>query len=107
MMTEQRIRRLKRQLQESRHRLRKLNEEFAEPLREMLFVATQEVKRISTNGSCIYFDPNWLQKLSHTELDFILSHQLMHIALGHIERAKYYTGDRFHLACDIVANSHF
>jgi len=105
-MTEQRKRKLKRQLQESRYRLRRLNEEFAEPLRDMVFVATKDVMRISTNGRCIYFDPDWLQKLGHTELDFILSHQLMHIALGHIDRPKYYTGDRFHLACDIVANSH-
>ena len=105
-MTEQRKRRLKRQLQESRYRLTKLNEEFAAPLKDMLFVATKEVKRISTNGACIYFDPDWLQKLGHTELDFILSHQLMHIALGHIDRPKYYKGDRFHLACDIVSNSH-
>ncbi|MDY4975829.1 MAG: hypothetical protein SO147_02895 [Clostridia bacterium] len=105
-MTEQRKQRLKRQLQESRYRLYQLNREFAEPLRDMLFVATKEVKRISTNVSCIYFDPNWLQKLGHVELDFILSHQLMHIALGHIDRPKYYTGDRFHLACDIVANSY-
>lgn len=105
-MTEQRKRRLKRQLQESRYRLNKLNEEFAAPLKEMLFVATKDVKRISTNGACIYFDPDWLQKLGHTEMDFILSHQLMHIALGHIDRPKYYKGDRFHLACDIVANSH-
>lgn len=105
-MTEQRKRKLKRQLQESRYRLRQLNEEFAEPLRNMVFVATKDVMRISTNGHCIYFDPDWLQKLGHTELDFMLSHQLMHIVLGHVERPKYYTGDRFHLACDIVANSH-
>lgn len=105
-MTEQRKRKLKRQLQEARFRLHKLNEEFAEPLWEMLFVATKDVVKISTNGSCIYFDPDWLQKLGQTELDFIISHQLMHIALGHIDRPKYYTGDRFHLACDIVANSY-
>ncbi|MDD6175999.1 MAG: VWA-like domain-containing protein [Firmicutes bacterium] len=105
-MTEQRKQRLKRQLQESRYRLDQLDAAFAAPLRKMLFAATKDVKRISTNGSCIYFDPDWLQKLGHTELDFILSHQLMHIALGHIDRPKYYSGDRFHLACDIVANSH-
>ena len=105
-MTEHRKRILKRKLQESRCRLNKLNEEFAAPLREMLYVAAKDVNRISTNGACIYFDPDWLQKLGHTELDFILSHQLMHIALGHIDRPKYYQGDRFHLACDIVVNSH-
>jgi len=104
-MTEQRIKRLKRKLQESRFRLFKFNKEFACPLLDMIFVATKEVQRISTNGYCIYFDPDWLQKLGNTELDFILAHQLMHIALGHIERPKYYKGDRFHLACDIVANS--
>lgn len=104
-MTKQRERKLKRQLQESRCRLYRLNEEFARPLRDMIYVATKDVKRISTNGRCVYFDPDWLQKLGHTELDFILSHQLMHIALGHINRPKYYMGDRFHLACDIVANS--
>jgi len=105
-MTEQRKKKLKRELQEARFRLYKLNQSFAEPLWKMIFVATKDVMRMSTNGSCIYFDPDWLQKLKHTELDFILSHQLMHIALGHIDRPKYYTGDRFHLACDIVANSH-
>lgn len=104
-MTDKRKQRLKRKLQESRFRLFKFNKEFASPLLDMIFVATKEVQRISTNGTCIYFDPDWLQKLGDTELDFILAHQLMHIALGHIERPKYYKGDRFHLACDIVANS--
>lgn len=105
-MTEQRKGRLKRQLQESRYRLRSLNSEFAEPLDEMLFVADESVRRMTTNGSCIYFDPDWLQRLGNTELDFMISHQLMHITLGHIDRPKYYVGARFHLACDIVANSH-
>jgi len=78
-MTEQRIKRLKRKLQESRFRLFKFNKEFACPLLDMIFVATKEVQRISTNGYCIYFDPDWLQKLGNTELVFILAHHLMHI----------------------------
>lgn len=105
-MTEQRIRKLRRQLQESRYRLCHLYPGFAAPLREMIYVATTQVKKISTNGQCIYFDPNWFQKLGNRETDFILLHQLSHIALGHINRPMYYIGDRFHLACDIVANSH-
>ena len=103
-MTEQRKRRLRRQLQESRYRLRNMDSKFAEPLTDMLFVATKDVWKMSTNGTCIFFDPDWLQKLGVVELDFIISHQLMHIALGHIDRPRYYIGDRFHLACDIVAN---
>lgn len=105
-MTEERKNRLKRQILEARAALIEQHGEFALPLLEMFYVATKEVKRISTNGVCIYFDADWLQKLGTVELQFILSHQLMHIALKHVERSKYYSGDRFHLACDIVANSH-
>lgn len=105
-MTEQRKQRLRRILQGSRFRLLSRYEEFAEPLRDMIYVATQKVYRISTNGKCIYFNPDWLQRLDEESLDFILAHQLMHLYLGHIERSQLYKGDRFHLACDIVANSH-
>ena len=105
-MTEQRKQLLKRKLQESRYRLNRQSENFFALLKDMLYVATKDVQRISTNGTCIYFDPDWLQKLGPVELDFILAHQFMHIALGHIDRPKYYKGDRFHLACDIVANSY-
>ena len=103
-MLDYRIRNLRRQLQVSRFRLNHMYKEFAQPLYDMNFVATKDVWRISTNGKCIYFDPDWLQKLGMVEIDFILSHQLMHIALGHIERPEYYLGDRYHLAADIVAN---
>lgn len=104
-MLEYKIRQFKRQLQEARYRLYRMCEKFAEPLYEMTFVATKDVWRISTNGHCIYFHPEWMQKLAPTELDFMLSHVLMHIKLGHIERPNYYLGDRYHLAADIVANA--
>ena len=71
---------------------------FGLPLKDMTFVATKEVWRISTNGEYIFFEPDWLTKLLPAEIDFILCHQLMHIALGHINRPAYYKGDRYHLA---------
>ena len=83
-MLDWRIRKLKRQLQESRFRLNHLNTDFAGPLYDMIFVATKDVWRMSTNGSCIYFDPDWLQKLGEVELDFILAHEVMHVSLGHL-----------------------
>ena len=52
-MTEQRKQKLKRQLQEARYRLCQLNYEFARPLKDMYYVATKDVTRISTNGKCI------------------------------------------------------
>ena len=103
-MTEQKKKALRRKLQEARLRLLLLDDTFAEPLVEMLFVATKQVRRISTNGACIYFDPDWLAKLGDFAVDFALAHQLMHIRLSHIDRSGLYRGDRYHLACDIVAN---
>lgn len=104
-MTDQRKNKLKRILLESRYRLLCRNEAFALPLKEMTFVAVDDVYRISTNGESIFFDASWLVKLEKACIDFILSHQLMHIHMKHINRPEYFKGDRFHLACDIVANA--
>lgn len=104
-MTGKRINKLKRKLQEARYRLLTREPELAAPLAEMLFVADVNVWRMSTNGSCIYFDASWLEKLGDSSLDFALCHQLMHIKLGHLSRPQLYKGDRFHFACNIVVNS--
>lgn len=105
-MTSQRIRRLKRKLQESRYRLISREPVLAAPLVKLLYVATKDVHRMSTNGACIYFDPGWLEKLCDWSLDFALCHQLMHIKLGHPERSPLYKGARYHFACNVVVNSH-
>ena len=104
-MTDKRINKLKRKLQEARYRLLTREPELAAPLVEMLFVTNVDVRRMSTNGSCIYFDASWLEKLDDNSLDFALCHQLMHIRLGHLSRPQFYKGDRFHFACNIVVNS--
>ena len=62
-MNAQRIGKLKLRLQKARAELLKAQPDFAQPLRELIYVATKDVYRISTNGFCIYFDPDWLQKL--------------------------------------------
>ena len=103
-MLEYRKNGLKRKIQETRFRLLNLCGEIAEPLRYITYVATKDVWRISTNGRYIYFSADWLDKLSAQELDYILAHVLMHILLGHIKRPRYYHGDRYHMAADVVAN---
>lgn len=104
-MTDKRINKLKRKLQEARYRLITREPELAAPLADMLFVADVDVYRISTNGTCIYFEANWLEKLKDNSLDFALCHQLMHIQMDHLARPQYYKGDRFHFACNIIVNS--
>lgn len=104
-MTEQRRSKLKYRLQQSRMRLGLKDDSFGELLYGVMFVAVKGLGRISTNGHCIYFDPDWLGSLGDNELDFMIAHQLMHILLGHIDRPKFFAGDRYHLACDIIVNS--
>ena len=50
-MTDKRINKLKRKLQEARYRLLTREPELAAPLVEMLFVTNVDVRRMSTNGS--------------------------------------------------------
>ena len=104
-MTDKRIQKLKLIIQKSRSRIIGIQPAFAQTLRNVIYVAAHDIFRISTNGECIFFDPDWLQRLREEELDFILAHQAMHILLGHIDRPMYYKGERFHLACDIIVNS--
>ncbi len=104
-MTPQRQKRLREQLRRSRARLLVRDAPIAMVLMYIRFVATKKVQRISTDGRVIYFDPDWLQKLSKTETDYILSHEVIHIVLEDYKRPAFFTGDRYHHACDIIACS--
>jgi len=104
-MTGQRQKRLRELIRRSRARLMVRDPALAMVLMYMSFAATKKVQRISTNGRIIFFDPDWLQKLSPTELDYILSHQVIHTVLEDTKRPAFFTGDRYHHACDIIACS--
>lgn len=105
-MTDRKRNSLKWKLQSSRYRLLTSAPELAYPLVDMLFVAIRDVFHISTNGSCIYFDAAWLDRLSPRALDYALLHQLMHLRLDHMSRPQLFRGDRYHYACNIIVNSH-
>ncbi len=78
---------------------------FALLLMYLKFVAVPEMKKMSTNGRCIYFSPDFIDKLYDYELDYILCHQIMHIIHGHIWRPFDREGDDYHFACDILVNA--
>ena len=104
MMTKQRKNRLKYKIQESRGRLMETHPFFALLLMYLKFVAVAGMKKMSTNGRCIYFSPDFVDKLYGYELDYILCHQIMHIICGDIWRPFDREGDNYHFACDILAN---
>ena len=68
------------------------------------FVAVPKMRKVSTNGRCIYFNPDFIDKLYDYELDYILVHQILHIVYGHIWCPRDVSGDDYHFARDIYIN---
>ncbi len=104
-MTPKRQERLRQQIRRSRARLMVRDPAVAMVLMYLRFIATKEVCRISTDGRTIFFDPDWFQKLDKEETDYILSHEVLHIVLEDTRRPAFFSGERFHHACDIIACS--
>ena len=105
MMTKQRRLRLRQKIQASRGRLMASHPFFGLLLMYLKYVAVSDMKKMSTNGRCIYFSPDFVDKLYDHELDYILCHQIMHIIYGHIWRPYDREGDDYHFACDIQINT--
>ena len=64
------------------------------------------VERVYTDGERIAFNPDFLKEISDKELEFIMLHEVSHVALGHPFRCvKDYDIEIFDEACDIVVNS--
>ena len=106
MMTNNRKQRLKIKIIRSRVSLFQTKPFFAILLMYLDFIADTRVKTISTNGRCIYFHPDFLDKLSPDEVDYIFCHQVMHILQGDIWRSRELADINYHHACDIVLNNH-
>lgn len=58
-----------------------------------------------TDGSRLIFDPEFAEKLSERELQFVTLHEVMHCVLEHCIRGKNLHSLLFNIACDIVVNS--
>lgn len=74
-------------------------------LMHMDFALDEHCDTAATNGSKIFFGPDFLDKISDSELDFILMHEILHAALGHCFRTGERDNYMFNVACDIVVNS--
>lgn len=69
------------------------------------FALDDTVGTAATNGTHIIFDPSFSEDLDDRELDFVIMHELMHVALDHLARGKGRDQNIFNVACDIVVNS--
>ncbi len=57
------------------------------------------------NDERIFINPDFIEGISDEELDYVLSHVLLHVALNHIERQEGFDKEQFYEAADIVVNS--
>ncbi len=69
------------------------------------FALDEKCETAYTDGKRIAFSPTFLESLSDEETEFVLMHEILHIALKHCLRGHDYNQEAFNIACDIVVNS--
>ena len=103
-MKKQAVAVLARKLGEARMRLLRNQPFFAILLLHTPFCLDDTCRTAATDGRRIVFAPAFLDSLSPLETEFVLLHEIMHVALGHCFRQRGRECRRFNIACDIVVN---
>ena len=70
----------------------------------MRFSLDETLDTAATDGEYIIFGVQFLKGLSDTELDFVMMHEVMHVALRHCFRGRTRNQWIFNIASDIVVN---
>ena len=65
----------------------------------------EECGTAATDMTFLYIDIDFLNKLSDSEAEFVLLHEVMHCVLSHCTRGKGKLPLLYNIACDIVVNS--
>lgn len=74
-------------------------------LMHLQFSLDPDCATAATDGVRMYFGPEFLDTISDAELEFVMMHEILHVALAHCFRGKELEHERFNIACDIVVNS--
>lgn len=74
-------------------------------LMHMRYGLDLECETAYTDGERIMFSPDFLDDLSDRELDFVMMHEILHVALAHVVRGNGLDDEIFNIAADIVVNS--
>ena len=105
MITEDKKREYVRRLILARMHLLSTHGFFGLLLMHAEFALDSEIQTAATDGKKIYFSPKFMDELSDSELEFVLMHEVMHMALGHCYRGANKDPEIYNVACDIVINS--
>ena len=105
MLSQERIKGCTRRILSSRMRILNSHGFFGLLLMHMNFALEEKIETAATDGQRIIFSPDFMDELSDNELDFVLMHEILHVALQHCFRGENYDRELFNIACDIVVNS--
>lgn len=104
-LSEQKIREYSMRLMKSRLRLLCTNGFYGLLLMHMVLTIDEECETAATDGVRIYFGPDFLENLTDPQIDIVMMHEILHVALQHCSRYGDFEPERFNIACDIVVNS--
>ena len=79
---------------------------FASSVANLPFVAASEFVcgTMATDGVRIFYNPDWCDSLSDSDLDFVVKHELLHCLLGHIDRRLEREVSLWNIAIDFATN---
>ncbi|MBR0414638.1 MAG: hypothetical protein IJI67_06180 [Clostridia bacterium] len=104
-LSNEKIQEFMKKLLYSRMRILNNNGFYGLLLMHMVFSLDEKTPTACTNGMRIAFNPDFLDRLSDKELDYILMHEILHVVLQHCFRTGERKSEKFNIACDIVVNS--
>lgn len=68
------------------------------------YVETKEIRTIGSDGRTIFYNPSYIESLSEEDRTFVLTHEICHIAFGHIPRGRGKDPEIWKNATDAVVN---
>ena len=77
---------------------------FGSTIAGTMYKEDKRIKTASTDGKCIYYNPDFLNGLSLDQQVFVLAHEVCHIAFNHIMRREGKEHKLWNIATDAVIN---
>ncbi len=67
--------------------------------------ADESIGTFATNGTELIYSPSFAQSLTDKEIVFVIGHEVLHCALGHIWRRCERDPQKWNVACDYIVNA--
>lgn len=100
------IREIVQRLQAIRVKMLREQPFYAVLLMHLRFALDEATPTLYTDGERIAFNPYFVDALDDFQLQFVLMHEILHVALGHCtSEEKDFNHKAYNIACDIVVNS--